>query len=99
MNARQSRWPHEDGPRALEAAPAKGRQARVIVSNPDIMGGTPVFAGTRVPVEAMIDYLKSGDTLDEFLDQFPSVSREKAVAALEEMAQDAMEIARAHRAR
>jgi uncharacterized protein (DUF433 family) len=50
------------------------------------MSGTPVFVGTRVPVRALIDYLKAGDPLQEFLDQFPSVSREKAVAALEEMA-------------
>ena len=58
----------------------------VIRRDPENMSGTPVFAGTRVPVRNLIDYLKAGDTLEEFLDQFPSVSREKAVAALEEMA-------------
>jgi uncharacterized protein (DUF433 family) len=68
----------------------------VIVSDPEIMSGTPVFAGTRVPVEAMIDYLKAGDTLEEFLDQFPSVSRDRAVAALEQMGRQAIETARAH---
>ena len=69
---------------------------KVIVSNPEVMSGTPVFAGTRVPVEALIDYLKAGDTLDDFLDQFPSVSRDRAVAALEEMTREALEAARAH---
>jgi uncharacterized protein (DUF433 family) len=47
------------------------------------MGGTPVFIGTRVPFETLLQYLEAGDTLDEFLDQFPTVSREKAIAALE----------------
>lgn len=56
----------------------------VIVSDPDILGGTPVFRGTRVPVDSLIDYLEAGDSLEEFLDNFPSVSRETAVAALEE---------------
>jgi uncharacterized protein (DUF433 family) len=52
-------------------------------SDPDILGGTPVFAGTRVPAQTLIDYLEAGDTLDAFLDSFPSVSREQAIAALE----------------
>jgi len=56
----------------------------VIVSDPEIMGGTPCFAGTRVPVDSLIDYLEAGDSLAEFLDNFPSVSREAAIAALEE---------------
>ena len=56
----------------------------VILSDPDIMGGTPCFRGTRVPVDSLIDYLEAGDSLDEFLDQFPSVTREAAIAALEE---------------
>jgi uncharacterized protein (DUF433 family) len=56
----------------------------VIVSDPEILGGTPCFRGTRVPVDSLIDYLEAGDNLDEFLDNFPSVSREAAVAALEE---------------
>ena len=59
-------------------------KASVIVSDPEILGGTPCFRGTRVPVDSLIDYLESGDTLDEFLDNFPSVSREAAIAALEE---------------
>jgi uncharacterized protein (DUF433 family) len=56
----------------------------VIVSDPEILGGVPVFRGTRVPVDTLIDYLEAGDPLDEFLDNFPSVTRSAAVAALEE---------------
>ena len=55
----------------------------VIHSDPDILGGTPVFVGTRVPLRNLIDYLERGHSLDEFLDAFPTVSREQAVAALE----------------
>jgi uncharacterized protein (DUF433 family) len=57
--------------------------AQIIHSDPEIMGGESVFVGTRVPVYNVFDYLAAGDTLDEFLKQFPSVSREQAVAALE----------------
>ena len=56
----------------------------VIVSDPQILGGTPCFCATRVPVDSLIDYFEAGDSLDEFLDNFPSVSREAAIAALEE---------------
>jgi uncharacterized protein (DUF433 family) len=55
----------------------------VIRSDPEILGGTPVFAGTRVPVKNLLDYLAAGDSLETFLDHFPSVSREQAAAALE----------------
>jgi uncharacterized protein (DUF433 family) len=55
----------------------------IIHSHPEILDGTPVFVGTRVPVKTLLDYLESGDSLDEFLDHFPTVSREQAVAALE----------------
>ena len=55
----------------------------VVHSDPDILGGTPVFVGTRVPVKTLFDYLEGGDSLDEFLDHFPSVRREQAVGALE----------------
>ncbi len=57
--------------------------APLITTSPDRLGGTPVFAGTRVPVQTLIDYLEAGDSLDVFLDQFPSVTREHAVAVLE----------------
>jgi uncharacterized protein (DUF433 family) len=56
----------------------------VIHSDPEVLGGTPVFAGTRVPLKNLIDYLEGGHPLDEFLDDFPSVTREHVVAALEE---------------
>ncbi len=56
---------------------------KVIHSDPEILGGKPVFVGTRVPVKSLYDYLEGGDSLDEFLDNFPSVSREQAIAALE----------------
>lgn len=59
----------------------------VIVKNPDILGGTPVFRGTRVPIQTLFDYLEGGDTLEDFLEGFPTVSREAAVAALEEAKQ------------
>ena len=56
----------------------------VIVKDPEILGGEPVFRNTRVPFQALLDYLEHGKTLNEFLDQFPSVTRAEAVAALEE---------------
>lgn len=56
---------------------------RIVHSNPEILGGTPVFVGTRVPVKNLFDYLEGGYTLEQFLDQFPSVSRSQAIAALE----------------
>ena len=59
------------------------RADEVIVKDRDILGGTPVFRGTRVPLQALLDYLEGGQTLDEFLDDFPTVSKEFAVAALE----------------
>lgn len=59
----------------------------VIVKDRDILGGTPVFRGTRVPIQTLFDYLEGGDTLEEFLHGFPTVSRESAVAALEEAKQ------------
>lgn len=56
----------------------------VISRDPDIMGGAPVFRGTRVPVQTLLDYLEAGDSIAEFLEGFPSVTREQVVAFLEE---------------
>ena len=56
----------------------------IIIKDPDILGGEPVFRGTRVPFKILIEYLEGGDTLDQFLEQHPSVSRELAIAAIEE---------------
>ena len=64
-------------------------RAIIVHSDPDIPGGTPVFVGTHVPFQALIDYLEGGHPLDEFLDDFPSVTREQAIAALDS-ARDAM---------
>jgi uncharacterized protein (DUF433 family) len=55
----------------------------LITASPDRMSGTPVFAGTRVPVQTLIDYLEADDSLNDFLEDFPSVSREHAIAVLE----------------
>ena len=56
----------------------------IVTSSPDILSGTPVFAGTRVPVQTLIDYLGGGETIDDFLAGFPTVRREQVVAFLEE---------------
>lgn len=64
-------------------------RSKVVRSDPEILGGTPVFVGTRVPVQSLFDYLEGGETLDEFLHQFPSVRREQAIAALD-MARDSL---------
>ena len=58
--------------------------SELIVKDPEILGGTPVFRGTRVPLQALFDSIEAGETLELFLDGFPSVTREMAVAALEE---------------
>ena len=55
----------------------------IITRDPEVLGGTPVFRGTRVPFQALLDYLEGGQTLDDFLDDFPTVTRETAVNALE----------------
>ena len=55
----------------------------IIVRDPNILGGTPVFSGTRVPFQSLLDYLEGGQTLDEFLEDFPTVERKAAIRALE----------------
>ena len=57
---------------------------QIVNSDPEILGGTPVFVGTRVPVQALLDFLEGGDTIEEFLDNYPGVTREQAIAFLEE---------------
>jgi uncharacterized protein (DUF433 family) len=66
----------------------------VVHSDPEILGGVPVFVGTRVPVQSLFDYIEGGDTLDEFVRQFPSVRREQAVAVLEIARESVMRRAR-----
>ncbi len=63
--------------------------SQVVHSDPEILGGMPVFVGTRVPVQSLFDYLEGGETLDDFLRQFPSVRREQAIAALD-LARDSL---------
>ena len=67
-------------------------RADIYHANPDIMSGTPVFAGTRVPVESLIQHLRSGDTLDDFLSDFPTVRREQAEAFLSLALNDALDL-------
>ena len=66
------------------------KEPKIIHSDPEILGGTSVFVGTRVPVQNLIDCLEAGDSLDDFLNSFPTVTREQAVAALE-IAREALE--------
>lgn len=73
------------------------RRNKLVHSDPEILGGTPVFAGTRVPLQNLIDYLEGGHPLDEFLEDFPTVSREQVVSVLEE-AKDLL-VANAHSSR
>lgn len=67
------------------------KREQIIQRDPEILGGTPVFAGTRVPVHTLIDYLKGGETLEDFLDGFPSVSRMQAEAFLQMVLESALE--------
>ncbi len=60
------------------------KTSELIVCSPEILSGTPVFSGTRVPIKNLTDYLEAGDTLDVFLEDFPSVSREQTIAFLEQ---------------
>ena len=62
----------------------------IVHSDPEILGGTAVFVGTRVPVRILLDYLEGGDPLEDFLDNYPSVSREQAVGFLEEAGKAAL---------
>jgi uncharacterized protein (DUF433 family) len=68
----------------------------IVSSDPEVQGGTTVFSGTRVPVKNLIDYLEAGDSLEVFLDDFPSVTREQAVAALELAKEALVMLARTH---
>jgi uncharacterized protein (DUF433 family) len=63
--------------------PANMYSIDIVVKDQEILGGTPVFGGTRVPFQALLDYLEGGQTIDEFLDDFPTVSKDAAIASLE----------------
>jgi uncharacterized protein (DUF433 family) len=62
----------------------KAMKKPIITSSPDIMSGTPVFTGTRVPIQTLLDYLKAGESIDDFLEGFPTVTKEQVIAFLEE---------------
>jgi uncharacterized protein (DUF433 family) len=81
--------------RAATAVAVEERTRPVVHSDPEIMGGTPVFVGTRVPVDAMFDYLVAGDSLDRFLRHFPSVDRQQAIEALERSREALLDAVRA----
>jgi uncharacterized protein (DUF433 family) len=63
----------------------------IIHSDPEILGGTPVFVGTRVPVQSLFDHLEAGDSIDDFLEGFPSVKREQVIAVLEEFRKELLQ--------
>ena len=69
--------------RVYTGATRMTRLSDIVHSDPDILGGTPVFVGTRVPIQSLFDYLEGGEPLDEFLRQFPSVRRDQAIATLD----------------
>lgn len=76
----------DKGSRELMPIPERNSTSTSVVeSSPDILGGAPVFKGTRVPVTTLFDYLAAGDPLERFLDHFPTVRREQAVALLDEV--------------
>ncbi len=64
--------------------------SKVVMQDPEILGGEPVFVGTRVPVKSLFDHLEAGDSIEDFLDGFPSVKREQVIALLEESKEHAL---------
>ena len=71
---------------------------KIISTDPEVMGGTPCFAGTRVPVQTLLDYLEAGDSIDDFLDGFPTVKRAQVIAFLETATERMVAAARGHEA-
>lgn len=69
------------------------RDSKFISRSPDVMGGTTVFANTRVPVQTLLDYLKAGESIDDFLDGFPTVTREQVIYFLEELGRSLLSVA------
>jgi uncharacterized protein (DUF433 family) len=78
---------------ALEGRGLMPKNTSIISTSPEIMGGTPVFVGTRVPIQTLLDYLKAGESIDDFLDGFPTVTREQVIALLEEAGKQLVGIA------
>jgi uncharacterized protein (DUF433 family) len=69
------------------------KNSPIISTSPEIMGGTPVFTGTRVPAQTLLDYLKAGESIDDFLDGFPTVTREQVIALLDEAGKQVIDTA------
>ncbi|MEC4804412.1 MAG: DUF433 domain-containing protein [Jaaginema sp. PMC 1079.18] len=69
------------------------QNSSIITTSPEIMGGTPVFTGTRVPAQTLLDYLKAGESINDFLDGFPTVTREQVIALLEEAGKQVIDMA------
>jgi len=69
------------------------KDSSMISVSPEIMGGTPVFAGTRIPIQTLLDYLKAGESIDDFLDGFPTVTRVQVIGFLEEAGKQLLSIA------
>jgi len=89
MGATGRKQPHAqkklgDPANSGELAALRARWSRIVSQNPEILGGEPVFTGTRVPVKSLFDHLEAGDSIEQFLDGFPSVKREQVIALLEE---------------
>ncbi len=68
------------------------KDSLMISVSPEVMGGTPVFTGTRVPVQTLMDYLKAGESIDDFLDGFPTVTREQVITLLDEAEKQLVEV-------
>jgi uncharacterized protein (DUF433 family) len=68
------------------------RQQKIVTSSPNVMGGTPVFAGTRVPVQTLLDYIEAGETINDFLIGFPTVTREQVITFLEQAKERIVEL-------
>ena len=77
-------WAEAGKSQGVEMSLDRVMSKRTISCSPEIMGGTPVFHGTRMPVQTLLDYLEAGDSIDDFLEGFPSVSRDQVIAFLED---------------
>jgi uncharacterized protein (DUF433 family) len=76
---------------AKEGYPFSVKKSSVYHSDPEILGGAPVFIGTRVPIQSLFDHLEAGESIDDFLEGFPSVRREQMIALLEEFKQQVLQ--------
>ena len=95
MGSTRRKQPHAqkklgDPASSAELAALRARFARIVSQDPEILGGEPVFTGTRVPVKSLFDHLEAGDSIEQFLEGFPSVKREQVIALLEEARKHAL---------